>query len=752
MNTTSSLSRRSFLGYSFSAGALLIGTRLLPGELLAQTVAPGSAPLWQAGVYLGIDVDGSVAVIAHRSEMGTGIRTSLPMVVAEELEADWSRVRIVQAIGDEKYGSQNTDGSCSIKDFYEAMRVAGASARTMLEQAAAAQWGVPASEVAARNHAVTHAASGRTLEYGKLVEAAAKLPVPDPKSLRFKPADAYRIVGKTVAITDLDDLVRGGGTFGIDARMPGMVYAAIARPPVMGSKATKVDEAAARKVAGVQSVVRLEEATPPYAFKALGGAAVIADSTWSALKGREALKVDWSDSPHASFESASFRQKLLDTVHAPGKALRVQGDVDAAFASGARTHEASYYTAMLAHAPMEPPAAVAEFKDGKVVTWAATQNPQAVQSAVGEALGIPKENVTCHVTLLGGGFGRKSKPDYVVEAALLSKQVGKPVKIVWSREDDLQFDYFHAPAAQYLKAAIGSDGLPTALLMRTAFPPIGSLWDAEEQYGGWQANQGWTEIPYPLANLRVENGPAPAHTRIGWLRSVASIHHAYAVQGFTDELAALADADRVEYLLKVIGAPRVIDFGAEGQAGWKPGDPKHRFDTARLRRVTELVAEKSGWAKKKSGAGRGTGMAAHWSFLSYVAAVVDVEVDDQGQITIPRVDIAVDAGTIVNPDRVIAQFEGAAVFGASLALMGEMTAKDGRIQQSNFNGYQIARINQAPRMTHVHLVSSDAAPAGVGEPGVPPIAPAICNAIFAATGRRIRELPIAAQVKSAGSL
>jgi isoquinoline 1-oxidoreductase beta subunit len=679
--------------------------------------------------------------------MGTGIRTSLPMVVAEELEADWARVKVVQAIGDTKYGSQNTDGSCSIRDFYEAMRVAGASARRMLEQAAASTWNVPVGEVAGRNHAVVHTASGRSLPYGSLVEAAAKLPVPDPKSLQFKSPDAYRIVGTNVPIADLDDLVSGKGRFGIDARMPGMVYAAVARPPVLGSKVARLDDGVARKVSGVQNVVRLDEATPPYEFKALGGAAVIADNSWAALQGRKALKVDWTDSPHAVFESAKFRQQLLDTVHAPAKALRVTGDVDAAFASGARTHEASYYTAMLSHAPMEPPAAVAEFRDGKVVTWAATQNPQAVQEAVASALGIAKEDVTCHVTLLGGGFGRKSKPDYVVEAVLLSKQVGTPVKIVWSREDDLQFDYFHAPAAQYLKAAIGSNGLPTAWLMRTAFPPIDSLWKAEEEYGGWQAHQGWTEIPFPLANLRVENGPAPAHMRVGWLRSVASIHHAYAVQSFTDELAALAKADRVEYLLKLIGQPRVIDFAAEGMPEWKPDNPGHPFDTARLRNVINLVAEKSGWANKKSGARRGVGLAAHWSFYSYIATVVEVEVSDSGEVQIPRVDVAVDAGTVVHPDRVVSQFEGAAVFGASLALMGEMTAKDGKIQQTNFDGYRVARMNEGPRETRVHVVKSDKAPAGVGEPGVPPMAPAICNAIFAATGKRIRELPIAAQAK-----
>lgn len=739
MSATGGVSRRLFLGQSLSASALILGVRLSPVEVFSHAVE--AAGPWQAGVYLAFDEDGTVRIIAHRSEMGTGIRTSLPMVVAEELNADWQRVRIVQAVGDEKYGSQNTDGSCSITNFMEAMRVAGATARTLLEQAAANQWQVPLGEVAADVHAVRHATSGRSLGYGDLVAAAAALPVPDAKSLRFKDPSTYRIVGTNVPIVDLDKLVTGAGVFGIDATMPGMVYAAVARPPVLGSAVARVDDSKARTVAGVRDVVRLTEAKPPYVFQALGGAAVIADSTWSALQGRKALQVEWTDSPHAAFESAAFRGQMLATVKAPARVLREQGDVEAGFAKGGRVHEAAYTTAMLGHAPMEPPAAVAEFRDGKVVTWAATQNPQAVQDAVATALGIKKEDVTCHVTLLGGGFGRKSKPDYVVEAAMLSRQVGAPVKIVWSREDDIQFDYFHAPSAQYMKALLGANGLPDAWLMRTAFPPIGSLWNADEQYGGWQANQGWTEIPYQVANLRVENGPAPAHTRVGWLRSVASIQHAFAVQTFTDELADLARADRVEYLLGLIGDPRIIDFSKEGMPKARP--PQLPFDTGRLRNVIELVAEKSSWAKKPSGARRGLGIAAHWSFLTFVAAVVEVEVTDAGEVRIPRVDMAVDAGTIVHPDRVTAQFEGAAVFGTSVALLGELTARDGRIQESNFDGYQVARIHQAPRETRVHLVKSTAPPAGVGEPGVPPIPPAIGNAVFAATGKRVRDLPMA---------
>ena len=380
-------------------------------------------------------------------------------------------------------------------------------------------------------------------------------------------------------------------------------------------------------------------------------------------------------------------------------------------------------------------------------TWAATQNPQEVQATVAKAVGIKPEDVLCHVTLLGGGFGRKSKPDYVAEAALLSKQVGKPVKIVWSREDDVQFDYYHSPAAMYMKAAVNQNGLPTAWLQRSVFPPIASQNNLAEEYGGFQLSMGWTDIPYPIPNLRVENGPAKAHVRIGWLRSVSNIYHAFGVQSFTDELAAAAGRDRVEYLLEILGPPRVIDFGKEGLKGPAHDNSKFPFDTARLKNVIEVAAQKSGWANHKAGGGRALGIAAHRSFLTYVAAVVQVEVDN-GTVRIPRVDVAVDAGRLIDPDRVKAQFEGAAVFAASVALMGEITAAGGRIQQSNFNGYPVARMNQAPVESYVHLVTSDAAPAGVGEPGVPPVSPAICNAVFAATGKRIRDLPIKKQLSA----
>lgn len=732
------LSRRSFLGGAAATGAFVLGTRLVPVSVFPQD-ALAQAP-WEPGVYVAILPDGLVQIIAHRSEMGTGARTSLPLVVAEELEADWTRVKVVQAIGDKKYGSQNTDGSCSVRDFYEPMRVAGATARTMLEQAAARTWKVPVTEVAARNHAVIHDRTGRSLGFGELVGAARGLPVPEASTLQYKKPEAYRYVGTPIPSVDLGDIVTGKAQYGIDVERPGMLFATIARPPVLGSAVVTVDDAAARSVAGVSDVVRLPAATPPYGFKALGGVAVVADSTWAAMEGRKALTVDWSASPNASFDSAVMRTQLVDVVKTPGRVVREQGNVDAALGAGT-THEATYYTPMLAHAPMEPPVAVAEVSGGRAEVWTCTQNPQAVQDTVASALGIKPDDVTCHVTLLGGGFGRKSKPDYCAEAALLARQVGKPVKVVWTREDDLQFDYFHAPSAQYVKAALDGSGMPTAWLQRTAFPPIGSTFDEKEQYGGFQVGMGFSDLPYPIANLRVENNPAPSPVRIGWLRSVAHIHHAFAVQSFTDELAARAKADRVEYLLKLLGAPRVIDFGAEGIKGFQQ-DARHPFDTGRLRRVIELAAEKSEWARRPAAPGRALGIAAHCSFLSYVAAVVEVEVNARGQVKIPRVDIAVDAGTVVSPDRVRAQFEGAAVFGTSIALLSEITARDGKIDQTNLATYILARQDNAPHQTNVHLVRSTAPPSGVGEPGVPVIAPAIANAIFAATGKRMRELPI----------
>ncbi len=738
-NSISVVSRRGFLGGAFTAGALILGSRFLPVDAMAATTNDAT---WQPSVYLGLEPDGRVIIIAHRSEMGTGIRTALPMIVAEELDADWARVKIEQAIGDKKYGSQDTDGSESIRDFYDPMREAGATARMMLESAAASKWGVPASECRAKNHEVIHAKSGRKLGFGELVSLAAKQPVPKKEQLKFKSPAEYRYIGKNVPIADMDGILAGHAVFGMDARVPGMVYASIERPPVFGGKLKSVDDAEARKVRGVSKTLTIPPFKPPYGFQPVGGVAVIADNTWAAMQGRRKLKIDWDLGPNASLDSAAYKKTLRDTARKACKVARNDGDVEAAFKNAAKVHEAEYYVPHLAHASMEPPVAIAEFKNGKVEAWAPTQNPQAVQDTVAKALGIKPADVTCHVTLLGGGFGRKSKPDYVAEAAILSKQLGKPVKVVWSREDDIRFDFYHAVAAMYMKAATDEKGRPTAWLQRSVFPPIGSQDDVAAKYGTFELDMGWNDVPFDIANFRAECGPADTQVRIGWMRSVANIPHAFAVQSFTDELAAAAGRDRVEYLLDLLGKARKIDLRPPAE---RKGPDPYMLDIARMRRVVEIAAEQSGWAKKKPGNGRALGIAVHRSFLTYVATVVEVEVDG-GKIRIPRVDVALDTGKVIHPDRVRAQIEGASVFGTSIALMGEISAANGRVTQSNFNNYPVARLNEAPMETHVHIVPSSAPPAGVGEPGVPTMSPAICNAIFAATGKRIRDLPIKKQL------
>jgi isoquinoline 1-oxidoreductase subunit beta len=735
-------SRRDFLGGLFSAGALIFAAGTMPELVDAATEV--SKTTWNPNLFIGLNSDGSVIIVAHRSEMGTGIRTSLPMVVADEMEADWGRVRIEQALGNKQYGDQNTDGSCSIRDFYDIMRETGATARIMLQRAAAAQWNVPVSECKAAVHQVIHTPSGKKLNYGELASAAAKQPLPKKEEIVLKPASEFRYIGKGVPSFDLKAMCTGKGIYGFDAQVPGMVYASIERAPVLGGKLKSVDDSAALKVMGVKQTVVMESAKPPYGFQALGGVAVIADNTWAASQGRKKLKIEWESGPHAVFATETYKAALIETANKPQRVVRSLGDVDAGFGSAAKLVEANYYTPLLAHAPMEPPAAVADFRDGKVEIWTATQNPQAVLTTVAAALGIKPEDVICHVTLLGGGFGRKSKPDYVAEAAILSKKLGKPVKISWTREEDIRFDYFHATSAMYFKAGLDAAGKPQSWLQRTVYPPIGSIFDEKEQYGTGELSLGFLDMPFDVPNMRAENGPAEAHLRIGWLRSVANIYHAFGVQSFMDELAHAAGKDPVEYWLAALGEPRSIDLGKQNAKYGNYGKPltAYPLDTGRLRRVVEIVAEQSGWANKKPGNGRAWGFAAHRSFLTYVAAVVEVEVDKTGKVRIPRVDLAVDCGSVINPDRVKSQFEGAAVFGTSVAMLGEITAADGRVKQGNFDTYPVARINESPYETHIHLVPSEGLPTGAGEPGVPPMAPAIANAIFAATGKRIRELPI----------
>lgn len=705
-------------------------------------------------LFVAIGADGIVTVICHRSEMGQGVRTSVALVVADELEADWNKVKVQQAPGDEaRYGNQNTDGSRSLRHHFMPLRRAGAAARAMLEAAAAAAWSVPASECKAQNHVVTHAKSGRTLGYGDLATKAAALPVPAADAIALKKSADFRYIGKgKVGLVDGADIVSGRATFGIDAKADGMVYAVVARPPVYGGKVKSFDGAEAQKVPGVLKVVPLDSPAIPSKFRPLGGVAVVATTTWAAIKGREKLKIEWEAGPNGGYDSVAYRASLEAAARKPGKAVRSAGDVDAALAKAAKKVEAEYYLPHIAHATMEPPAALARVADERCDAWACVQSPQDARDLLAELLGLDASKVAVNVTLLGGGFGRKSKADFVAEAALLSRAMdGKPVKVTWTRDDDLMHDYFHTVSVERLEAGFDADGKVTAWLHRSVAPTITSIFVPDPKHEApFELGLGMTDTPFAIPNLRLENPEAAAHTRIGWFHSVSNVPHAFAIQSFVAELAAAAGRDPKDFLLELIGPARLID--AESIGTWNYGEDPKRYpiDTGRWRRVVETVAKEAGWGRKLA-AGRGLGIAAHRSFVTYVAAVVEVEVSKDGTLTIPRVDIAVDCGPQVNPERVRSQMEGSVVQGVALATLGEITFKDGRAQQTNFHQYQLTRLPQAPREIRVHLIGSDdyAQPlGGVGEPGVPPVAPALVNAVFAATGKRIRALPIAGQLRA----
>jgi isoquinoline 1-oxidoreductase beta subunit len=764
MSIIQNLSRRAVLKGAGASTALVLGAHVAPFSLVPP--AKAAATSVQPNLFVRIDNEGTVTLTCSRSEMGQGVRTGIPMILADELEADWRRVKIWQAPGDEtKYDpagkdGQNTDGSRSTRHHFEVMRELGASGRYLLEQAAARKWSVDPSEVYAKDHRLYHSRTGRSFDFGEVVDVAAEIDLPSGEAAarpKLKHKSEWRYIGKDMPVVDNYDMSTGGASYGADVSIPGMRIAVVARSPVFRGKVKSFDATEALKIQGVEKVVEIPALADdkPAEFRALGGVAVIGTNTWSVLQGRDKLGIEWDDGPNVAHDSSTYDDKLRESARKGGQVIRTRGDVDAAFKDAAKVVEAEYFVPYFIHTPMEPPVALVDANSRPVRIWAATQSPNETRQYVAEALELEKTDVECQVTLLGGGFGRKSKPDYVCEAAILSKMVGAPVRVQWTREDEIRNGYYHTASAQCLKAGLDASGKVTAWHHCGAWPSILGLWNPAQKTGfDIEYGLGLIDMPYNnVPNIRIENGEAEVMIRVGWYRSVNNIQHALAMNCFANELAEAAGRDPLEVLLELIGDADVMDLSKDGvEEYWNYGDSIEDWPIMpkRLSNALRVVAEKAGYGKTLP-QGHGLGLACHRCFHSYVATAVHVVVHDDGTFHIPQVDTAVDCGRYVNPEGIRKQIEGAAIYGNTIARHGKITTTKGAVDQSNFHDYPITRVSDAPLDVRVHIVEDfvHLRPCGVGEPGVPPYAPALINAIYDATGKRIRRLPIGDQLKKA---
>jgi isoquinoline 1-oxidoreductase beta subunit len=738
---SSSVSRRAFLKTSGGTGASLVLCFYLPLRADSLAVAATvSGPSFAPNAWLEITSSGEIKIWCGRSEMGQGVRTSLPMIVAEELCCDWQRVRVVQADLDAKYGNQLTGGSLSLRTSFESLRKAGAAAREMILSAAAAQWNVSRSECRAESSVVTHGPTQRKLAFEKLLAAASAIQPPADPPLK-SPLE-FTLIGKPTRRTDCAAKVTGAAKFGLDTRIPGMLVASVERSPVYGGTPRRFNADEVKSAPHVRAVLEVKSVHLTHQFGetsgpgsrnySCAGVAVVADSTWAAMQARKLLKVEWNEHPSASESTASLRDKMLRLASEPGAVIRNGGDFDRAHAAAAKQIEAVYEVPFLAHATMEPMNCTAHFRDGGCELWAPTQVPGAAAESVASALGIPRERVKVHVTFIGGGFGRRLIQDYALEAALISRDSGAPVQVVWSREDDIRHDFYRPAAVHVLQAGLNAQGQLLSWRHRGSSPSI------ETFYNGTgispQAAAQVDSLDFPalfIPNCRLEFAVAESGMPLGYWRSVDASGNQFVLSSFFDEAAHAAGRDPLELLLAAFGPARKIPVG-NGET----------LDVGRRRGVIELAAEKSNWHQPLT-AGRGRGIATAFGWGSFVAQVAEVTCDaNKGTLRVDRVVCAIDCGLAVNPLSVKAQMESAINFGLAQTLKSAITVSGGKVEQSNFHDYEVLRLNDAPPIIEVHIMPSAEPPGGCGEPGVPPVAPAVANAIFAATGKRIRRLPI----------
>jgi isoquinoline 1-oxidoreductase subunit beta len=702
----SPLSRREFVAAGVAAGAgLVVGFYLPHGGSKSKEVFSPNA-------YLRITPDNKITIVVARSEMGQGVRTALPMILAEELEADWKQIEIEQAGASTLYGLQDTGGSASVKTTWDPMRKAGAAAREMLISAAALTWGVPRSTCSAVAGNILHGASKRRLSFGELAAKAATLPI--PSDVPLKQSKDYKIVGQRLARVDTPSKVKGEAVFGIDFRMPGMKYAVLSRCPTIGGKVAGFDDSESKKISGVSFVGKISDAA----------VAVVADSVWGAMEGRRVLNVRWDEGPNASLNTAGIMQSLKQG--AAGKSVNLYSTGSVAKASG-RRFTAEYELPMMAHAPMEPGNCTAYYQGSRCELWAPTQVPQTCRDQVAQALGLDPDQVKVNVTLIGGGFGRRLEWDYAVEAALVSRATGGPVKVIWTREDDMRFSTYRPASFHQLSASLDGAGWPVAFSHRFVAGSING------QKGTAPVNGADADLPdeaaliYALPNASVDWVVAETPVPMGYMRSVYALQVAFASESFIDELAHSAGQDPLDYRLHLLAKDQDIQFFIT------------TWHTARMRGVLQLAADKAGWAKPLP-TGKFRGVACFGCFSTYAAEVVEISMDGDTP-RVHRVVVAVDCGQVVNPGILEQQIQGGIVFALSNALRAKITIEKGRVVQGNFDDYAPLRMEESP-VVEVYAVTSTEAPTGIGEPSVPPLAPALCNAVYAATKKRIRALPI----------